>query len=157
LQRLYTVCSAVFDSNENRYISNRLLSVEYPEAMLEANQCLDFQCPIQFVVDLLGNKWSILVLRELFNGDRRTHELLTALPGISTKTLTQRLREMEAYGLIERRIYAEIPPRVEYSLTPKGRQIKPVMAALHEVGSQWLEQETCVCQRTGRQNSLKSL
>jgi DNA-binding HxlR family transcriptional regulator len=113
--------------------------------MLEANHCVDFQCPIEFVVDLLSNKWSILILRELFNGDRRTYELLAALPGISTKTLTQRLRELEAQGLVERRIYAEIPPRVEYSLTPKGRQIKPVMAALYQVGLQWLEKETCIC------------
>ncbi|XGV99282.1 MAG: winged helix-turn-helix transcriptional regulator [Leptolyngbya sp. BL-A-14] len=113
--------------------------------MLETNPCIEAQCPIQFVLDVLGNKWSILVLRELFGGDRRTHELLTALPGISTKTLTQRLRSLEAQGLVERHIYAEIPPRVEYALTPKGRQIKPVMAALHEVGSQWLEQDPCVC------------
>jgi DNA-binding HxlR family transcriptional regulator len=116
--------------------------------MLEANSCLEIQCPIQFVLDLLDNKWSILVLRELFGGDRRTHELLAALSGISTKTLTQRLRELEAQGLVERRVYAEIPPRVEYSLTPKGRQIQPVMAALHQVGSQWLEQESCVCPLT---------
>jgi DNA-binding HxlR family transcriptional regulator len=120
------------------------------EFMLEANPCLEVKCPIQFVVDLLDNKWSILVLRELFSGDRRTHELLAALPGISTKTLTQRLREMEAQGLVERRVYAEIPPHVEYSLTPKGRQIQPVMAALHQVGSQWLEQESCVCPLTQR-------
>ena len=116
--------------------------------MLEANSCLEVKCPIQFVLDLLDNKWSILVLRELFGGDRRTHELLAALSGISTKTLTQRLRELEAQGLVERRVYAEIPPRVEYSLTPKGRQIQPVMAALHQVGSQWLEQESCVCPLT---------
>jgi DNA-binding HxlR family transcriptional regulator len=115
------------------------------EAELDKDHCLDAQCPIQFVLDLLGNKWSILVLRELFGGDHRTHELLSALPGISTKTLTQRLRELEAHGLVERRIYAEIPPRVEYSLTLKGRQIQPVMAALHQVGSQWLEQDPCVC------------
>jgi len=115
------------------------------EFMLEDSQCSEIKCPIQFVVDLLGNKWSILVLRELFSGDRRTHELLNALPGISTKTLTQRLRELEAQGIVDRRIYAEIPPRVEYSLTPKGRQIQPVMAALHQVGSQWLEQESCLC------------
>lgn len=113
--------------------------------MVDAEQCLAFQCPIQFVVDLLGNKWSILLLRELFEGDRRTYELLAALPGVSTKTLTQRLRELEAQGIIERRIYAEIPPRVEYSLTEKGRQVKPVMAALHALGSQWLEQEACAC------------
>jgi DNA-binding HxlR family transcriptional regulator len=116
--------------------------------MLEANSCIDIQCPIQFVVDLLDNKWSILLLRELFARDLRTHELLTALPGISTKTLTQRLRELELHGLVERRVYAEVPPRVEYSLTPKGRQIQPVMVALYQVGSQWLKQEACVCPLT---------
>ena len=116
--------------------------------MLEVSQCSEIKCPIQFVLDLLDNKWSILVLRELFGGTRRTHELLAALPGISTKTLTQRLRELEAQGLVERHVYAEIPPRVEYSLTLKGRQIQPVMAALHQVGSQWLEQESCVCPLT---------
>ncbi len=118
------------------------------EYMLETNPCLEVKCPIQFVVDLLDNKWSILVLRELFGGDRRTHELLAALPGISTKTLTQRLREMEAQGLVARRVYAEVPPHVEYALTPKGRQLQPVMAALHQVGSQWLEQDLCVCPLT---------
>lgn len=116
--------------------------------MPEAEQCLDIKCPIQFVVDLLDNKWSILVLRELFGGTRRTHQLLAALPGISTKTLTQRLRELEAQGLIDRHIYAEIPPHVEYSLTPKGRQIQPVMLALHQVGSQWLDQDSCICPLT---------
>lgn len=121
--------------------------------MSEVNQfsrtkCSEIKCPIQFVLDLLDNKWSILVLRELFGGTRRTHELLAALPGISTKTLTQRLRELETQGLVERLVYAEIPPRVEYSLTAKGRQIQPVMAALHQLGSQWLEQETCACPLT---------
>ena len=115
--------------------------------MQEDNPCFDtsFQCPIQFVVDLLGNKWSILLLRELFDGDRRTNELLKALPGISTKTLMLRLRELEVHGLVERRVYAEIPPHVEYSLTAKGQQIQPVMAAMHQVGSQWLDQRSCVC------------
>ncbi|BAW95315.1 putative transcriptional regulator [[Synechococcus] sp. NIES-970] len=119
--------------------------------MPDTSPCNDvtFQCPIQFVVDLLGNKWSILVLRELFGGDRRTNELLKALPGISTKTLMVRLRELETHGLVERRIYAEIPPRVEYSLTAKGRELQPVMVALHQVGSQWLDQDTCVCPLQG--------
>jgi DNA-binding HxlR family transcriptional regulator len=75
--------------------------------MSEVNQfseitCSENKCPIQFVLDLLDNKWSILALRELFGGTRRTHELLAALPGISTKTLTQRLRELETQGLVER-------------------------------------------------------
>jgi DNA-binding HxlR family transcriptional regulator len=113
--------------------------------MLETDRCLEIKCPIEFVVDLLGNKWSILILRELFASHRRTHELLAALPKISTKTLTQRLRELEALGLVDRRVYAEIPPHVEYSLTSKGRQIKPVMVALSEVGLQWLDRKSCVC------------
>ncbi|NJM77307.1 MAG: helix-turn-helix transcriptional regulator [Acaryochloridaceae cyanobacterium RU_4_10] len=113
--------------------------------MRETEQCLEFQCPIQFVVDLIGNKWTILVLRELFGGDRRTHELLEALPGISTKILTQRLRELEHHGLADRRVYAEVPPHVEYSLTAKGRQIQPVLVSLYQVGTQWLEQDACIC------------
>lgn len=108
----------------------------------------NFLCPIQFVVELLGNKWSILILRELFLEKRRTNELLAALPGISTKTLTQRLREMEHHGLVKRDVYPEIPPHVEYSLTVKGRELQPVMAALHQVGLQWLAQDHCVCPLT---------
>ncbi|NJL90010.1 MAG: winged helix-turn-helix transcriptional regulator [Coleofasciculaceae cyanobacterium SM2_1_6] len=99
----------------------------------------------------LGNKWSILVLRELFAGDRRPCELLTTIRGISTKSLMQHLRELEAYGLVDRRIYAEeIPPHVEYSLTAKGRQIKPVLASLHQLGTQWLDQEPCACALTNK-------
>jgi DNA-binding HxlR family transcriptional regulator len=113
--------------------------------MQHTHSCIEIKCPIQFVLDLIGNKWSILILRELFTGDRRTHEFLEALPGISTKTLTCRLRELEAYGLVHRTVYAEIPPHVEYALTDKGRSIQPVMTALHQVGSLWLDQETCVC------------
>lgn len=113
--------------------------------MSQFSSCIDLKCPIQYVLDLIGNKWSILVLRELFIGSRRTHEFLEALPGISTKTLTARLRELEEQGLVARKVYPEVPPHVEYSLTEKGRQIQPVMTALHQVGSQWLDQEECFC------------
>jgi DNA-binding HxlR family transcriptional regulator len=143
LKKIYCLWSGASRRSQSLYNSySRLI---FFEPMLESNACLETQCPIQFVVDLLGNKWSILVLKELFEGDRRTHELLAALSGISTKTLTQRLRELEANGLVERRIYAEIPPRVEYSLTPKGRQLQPVMAALYTVGCEWLAQDPCLC------------
>jgi len=117
--------------------------------MLEAKDCLENQCPIQFTLDLIGNKWSILILRELFIGDRRTHQFLDALPGISSKTLTIRLRELEAHGLVRRRVYPEIPPRVEYSLTEKGREIQPVMIALYQVGKSWLQEDACVCPLEG--------
>ena len=91
--------------------------------MSQPNPCLEVQCPIQFVLDILGGKWSILILRELFLGERRTHEFLEALPGISTKTLTMRLRELEKHRLVERQVYPEVPPRVVYSLTQKGKDL----------------------------------
>ena len=112
---------------------------------LPETPCRHRTCPIQFVLKLLGSKWAIPLLRELFRGDRRTHELLEALPGISSKTLTTRLRELEKDGLIARRVYPEVPPHVEYSLTEKGRSVKPVMKALKEVGEQWLQQNCCAC------------
>jgi DNA-binding HxlR family transcriptional regulator len=111
----------------------------------DSNQCLDMICPIEFILELIGTKWSISILRELFRGNQRTHELLEALPGISTKTLTVRLRELEKHGLINRKVYAEIPPRVEYSLTEKGLELQPVLVALKQVGEQWLQDSHCVC------------
>lgn len=113
--------------------------------MFSTNDCLDVQCPIQFVLKIIDGKWSILILRELLLGDCRTNQLCKALPGISTKTLTARLRNLEAHGLVERRVYAEVPPRVEYSLTPKGHQIKPVLLSLYGLGQQWLDQADCAC------------
>lgn len=95
-------------------------------------------CPVHLVLSYIGSKWAILILQELFEGSRRTNEFLSALPGISTKTLTARLRELESYGLVKRTVFPEVPPRVEYSLTPKGREVQPIMAALNEVGEQWL-------------------
>lgn len=112
--------------------------------------CPESRCPIQFVLELVGSKWTILILRELFAGDRRTHEFLDALPGISTKTLTVRLRELESYGLVRRQVFPEVPPRVEYSLTAKGREIQPVMLSLKHLGEQWLEREACDCSMTAQ-------
>ncbi len=111
-------------------------------------QCLDLKCPIQYVVEILDSKWSIMILRELFAQARRTHELQAALVGISSKTLTQNLRKLEAHGLVTRTVFPEVPPRVEYTMTAKGRELQPLMAALHQVGSQWLEQDPCACALT---------
>ncbi len=115
------------------------------ETSPSTQNCLQTQCPIQFVLDLLGSKWSILILRELWTQNRRTHELIKALPGISTKTLTSRLRYLEANGLVERKVYPEVPPRVEYTLTAKGQELQPVFTALYRVGQRWLDQETSDC------------
>ena len=91
-------------------------------------------CPIQRSVRALDGKWTLLILRELFDDTRRYGELLSALPGVSPKTLTERLRTLEAQGLVGRHVYAEVPPRVEYSLTALGRSLQPVMDALRQWG-----------------------
>ncbi|MEB3887286.1 helix-turn-helix domain-containing protein [Lyngbya sp. CCY1209] len=100
----------------------------------------DRPCPIEHILEQISSKWSILILRELFGGNRRTHELQEVLP-VSTKTLTLRLRELEKHDIIERKVYPEIPPRVEYSLTSKGRELQPVLDALQQVGWAWLSKD----------------
>ena len=114
-------------------------------AMQPLESCITTQCPIQFVLDLISSKWTILILHELFLGDRRTHEFLDAMPGLSTKILMQRLRELEKHQIVDRRVYAEIPPHVEYSLTAKGRELQPVLAELRQLGIRWLDQDPCDC------------
>lgn len=116
-----------------------------PKDMENQNLCQEVRCPIQFVLEIIGSKWAILILRELFSGSRRTHEFLEALPGISTKTLTARLRELERYGVVRRKVFPEVPPRVEYSLTEKGWEIQPVMVSLKVLGEHWLDQDSCTC------------
>lgn len=103
-------------------------------------------CPIDLVVHIIGNKWAIPILRDLFTGPKRPTYLLKSLKGISPKTLTDRLREMEESGLIKRTVHAQIPPCVEYSLTPMGMELRELMLILKELGTKWsqrLESEQC--------------
>lgn len=92
--------------------------------------CAEETCPVARAVRILDGKWTILVIRDLLGGTKRFSELRGSLAGISPKTLTDRLRDLEDEGLVERTMYAEIPPRVEYSLTGKGRTLEPVIGAL---------------------------
>jgi len=96
--------------------------------------CDDGSCPVSRAVDALDGKWTILVVRDLMGGTRRFGELRSSLAGISPKTLTDRLRSLEANGLVDRQIFAEVPPRVEYSLTPAGRTLEPVLLTLADWG-----------------------
>ncbi|TAD74929.1 MAG: transcriptional regulator [Oscillatoriales cyanobacterium] len=107
--------------------------------------CVDRACPIQVVLDAIGHKWSILILRLLFERAHRPSELMALLPGISSKTLTQRLRGLERHGLIVRRVFPEVPPHVEYELTAKGYEVEPVMQALARLGSRWIDRDPCAC------------
>jgi DNA-binding HxlR family transcriptional regulator len=97
--------------------------------------CDDGACPVARAVRSLDRKWTLLIVRDLLGGTRRFGELRESLVGISPKTLTDRLRDLTRSGLVERVMYAEIPPRVEYSLTEAGRNVAPVVAALAAFGA----------------------
>src|SRR5262245_39725540 len=88
-------------------------------------------CLVETTLGVIGGRWKVLILQQLFEGVKRFNELHRALSGITHKTLTQQLREMEAAGIIHRRVYPQIPPKVEYSLTPLGETLEPVLAAMH--------------------------
>jgi len=94
-------------------------------------------CPVEVSLLMIGDKWKVLILRELMAGTKRFGEILDAINGISQKVLTQKLREMESDGLLDRVTYAEIPPRVEYSLTDLGRSLGPVLDSLREWGEMY--------------------
>jgi DNA-binding HxlR family transcriptional regulator len=98
----------------------------------------DTYCPVEVTLDLVGNKWKLLILRELFVGKRRFGELYKAIAGITQKMLTQQLRQMEKDGIINRKLYAEVPPRVEYSLTRSGRSLKPILNAMQHWGTRYM-------------------
>lgn len=87
-------------------------------------------CPAEFTLAMIGGRWKIPLIFHLLAGAKRFSELFRALPGVTQKMLTQQLREMERNGLVERKVYAQVPPKVEYSLTPLGRSLKPVVDAM---------------------------
>lgn len=96
------------------------------------------ECPVATTVQLIGNKWKILIIRNLvYNGKQRFSDFLKTIPGISKKVLTDNLRALEEDGLIEREVFAEVPPRVEYSLSGLGSTLKPVLDALRDWGEDY--------------------
>ena len=95
------------------------------------------QCPVARTLDLIGERWAPLILRDLFlHGPRRYQDFQESLAGIAPNTLSARLKALESSGLIERKLYNERPPRLEYQLTDKGRSLSPVMKALREWGKE---------------------
>ncbi len=89
-------------------------------------------CPAETALTILEGRWKLLILRSLFEGTKRFSELHRSLAGVSHRTLTQQLRELADRGLVHRKVYAQVPPKVEYSLTSLGRTLKPVLDAMHE-------------------------
>jgi DNA-binding HxlR family transcriptional regulator len=98
----------------------------------------DPSCPVCATADIICGKWTILVIRDLAVARSRFCELERSLAGISPRTLSLRLRALEEQGIVERRTFPEVPPRVEYSLTPKGQALVPLIEDMRAYGREWL-------------------
>ena len=96
-------------------------------------------CPVETTLMLIGDKWKVLILRDLMPGTKRFGELKISVGNVSQKVLTAQLRDMEENGLVNRQVYAEVPPRVEYSLTDLGRSLKPILDAMWTWGEEYKE------------------
>lgn len=94
-------------------------------------------CPVATTVGLIGNKWKLLILRDLLTATKRFGQLRSSLPEISQKVLTQNLRSLEEDGIIVRQVYAEVPPRVEYSLSELGDSLRPIINTMAEWGTEY--------------------
>lgn len=94
-------------------------------------------CPVETTLTLIGDKWKVLILRDLLTGTKRFGELKKSIGNVSQKVLTAQLRDMEESGLIHRKVYAEVPPRVEYSLTELGQSLKPILDAMQNWGEEY--------------------
>lgn len=94
-------------------------------------------CPVETTLMIIGDKWKVLILRDLMNGTMRFGELKKSIGSVSQKVLTAQLRDMEEKGLLTRKVYAEVPPRVEYTLTETGYSLKPVLDAMWAWGADY--------------------
>lgn len=97
-------------------------------------------CPVETTLTLIGDKWKVLILRDLIPGKKRFGELKKSIGKVSQKVLTAQLRSMEKSGLVHRKVYAEVPPRVEYSLTDLGESLKPILDSMWTWGEEYKKQ-----------------
>jgi|SRR5256712_11634429 len=107
-------------------------------ALTKTNPIDETVCPIARTAEIIGGKWTLLIIRDLASGVKRFNQLERSLHGISPKTLSERLRSLEEEGIIIRQTFAEVPPRVEYSLTTKGRDLSIVIESMRSYGKRWL-------------------
>jgi len=105
---------------------------------MKANHVDDIICPIARTAEIISGKWTLLIIRDLVSGVKRFNQLERSLHGISPKTLSERLRSLEEEGIIIRQTFAEVPPRVEYSLTEKGHDLVGVIESMRGFGKRWL-------------------
>ena len=117
------------------------------------------RCPVARTLELVGDRWTLLVVRDLLGGTRRFQDLQSGLPGLAPNILSDRLKLMEEHGLVARHFYSDHPPRAEYALTPKGRALEHALAAIGKWAERWIEVETpkpASSLRTARKPARKS-
>lgn len=102
----------------------------------------NFGCPVEACVEVIGGKWKGVILYHLLAGTRRFNELLRLMPGVTQRMLTRQLRELEADRIVDRKVYPEVPPKVEYSLTEFGKTLEPVLKILQHWGAENLARIT---------------
>lgn len=94
-------------------------------------------CPVEYTASIISNKWKVLILRDLIKGTKRYNELTRSVVGISAKVLTENLRQLEHDGIVNRKVYPVVPPKVEYSLTEKGKELKGVLDLMKKFGEKY--------------------
>src|SRR5450755_1356103 len=111
---------------------------------------VDFHCPVEATLDVIGGKWKVVILFHLTHeGTHRFAELRRRIPGVSERMLTQQLRELEEDGIVHRKVYPEVPPKVEYSLTEYGKTLRPITEVMCEWGQRHIKRI-----RPGRNSQL---
>jgi DNA-binding HxlR family transcriptional regulator len=104
----------------------------------------DFGCPVEACLEVVGGKWKGVILFHLLGGTKRFNELMRLLPDVTQRMLTKQLRELEADQIVARRIYPEVPPKVEYSLTAFGQTLTPVLKVVQKWGVEYLDRITAI-------------
>lgn len=99
-------------------------------------------CPVETTLTLISDKWKVLILRDLMSGTKRFGELRKSIGHVTQKVLTAQLRQMEESGLLTRKVYAEVPPRVEYTLTELGYSLKPILDAMWDWGTEYKNKQS---------------
>lgn len=104
------------------------------KSRVRKNDKKSVSCPVETTIGAIGGRWKVLVIHHLLEGKKRFGELTRLLGGVAARTLTRQLRELEECGIIDRYVYQQVPPKVEYSLTEFGRELEPVLLAMHAWG-----------------------
>ncbi|WP_340694997.1 helix-turn-helix domain-containing protein [Hydrogenobacter thermophilus] len=99
------------------------------------------ECPIEVTLSVIGGKWKFLIIKELMDGPKRFSQLMRSIKGITQRMLTKQLRELEQDGIVDRILYPQVPPKVEYTLTPIGKELRNVLLSLHSWGTLYVEKK----------------